>query len=158
MSENAQVVLGEFAARIIGKKVGFTRLAANSLIVYIDCEPPAETGFSLWFEPTWHIGCRKGVLLGSRQAQAEDESTHAELGSLAGQLVGKNVESIEINSITHDIRVRFTEAYWVSSFVSDPADEDIWDIRDNSKKLAVVATPTRYFLREIQRFTASDKK
>lgn len=94
-----------------------------------------------WFEPTWHVGCATGVVLGSRQAQVEDKDAHAQLDVLAAQLNGHTIESADLDSITHDIQLRFSGGYWLRTFAADPADEESWYIRDNGKQLGRGSEP-----------------
>jgi hypothetical protein len=146
--DRPEIALHQMIGDITGKQVRFVRLVTNSLLIYIECEPPAEAGFTLWFEPTWHIGCDRGVLLGSRQAQVEDNESLAKLSDLAGQLIGRVVERIEIDPLSHDMNVRFSDGYWAKTFVSDPTDDHSWDISDNAQRLVLEASPTTFARRE----------
>ncbi|GAC1651561.1 MAG: hypothetical protein NVS9B15_11860 [Acidobacteriaceae bacterium] len=142
---DAERKLREILDQLRGAEIDDTLLAGNSLILYIG-DKPLETGFSLWFEPTWHIGDSTGVILGSRQAQAEDKPTHDALGKMAARLRGKRIESISIDTLTHDIDIRFSSDYWLRTFVSDPTDEETWIIRQGRNGLKVVASATDYSL------------
>ena len=64
-------------------------------------------------------------------------------------MTGKTIEGIATDQLTHDIEIRFSEGYWLRTFVSDPTDEDIWHIRDSRRGLKVYASPMRYSLCEI---------
>jgi len=138
MGENAERLFQEHRERLIGRPVTFTRLAANSLLVYIDGEPGSGTGLTFWFEPTWHLLGPAGVLLGSRQAQTEDAENHSRLSDLPLKLFQKKVEEVSVSPITHDIHVLFEGAYAIATFVSDPTDVESWHIRDNQTKQRVV--------------------
>jgi hypothetical protein len=130
-----------FARRLVGHRVSFTRLAANSLLIYIDCKPNENKGLTLWFEPTWHFGSLRGVLLGSRQAQVQDKKTHTLVAEPLNQLHGRAIEKVSVEDITFDLHISFEDGYWIKTFVSDPDEDESWHIRDNAKRLKLVASP-----------------
>jgi hypothetical protein len=70
-----------FRNELIGRRITFVRLACNSLLLYVECEPGDGRGHTLWLEPTWHVSTPEGVVAGSRQAQGEgdDGATDEEL-------------------------------------------------------------------------------
>jgi hypothetical protein len=117
-----------------------------------------EEGLYFWFEPTWHVGCATGVVLGSRQAQVESETEQNQLGEVAATLIGREIESADLDSITHDIQLRFSGGYWLKNFVSDPVDEESWYIRDSGKKLIARANSQNYFVSAVERFVLPDKR
>src|SRR5262245_18894426 len=40
---------------LLGHAVSFRRLAGDSLLLYIECEPGDPSGITLWLEPVWHL-------------------------------------------------------------------------------------------------------
>lgn len=152
MEETADAVLLQYLESVKGKSVSSAWLALNSLIVDVDWEHTQDKELYFWFEPTWHIGCTTGIVLGSRQAQIEDKDAHAQLNEVAAQLNGRQIESAELNAISHDIELRLSGGYWIRTFVSDPADKETWYIRDNGKGLIAGAGPKGYFARAVERF------
>lgn len=149
MAGTAESVLHDIFRRVAGRKVLSTTLAANSLIVDVEM-PTDETELWFWFEPTWHIGCEAGVLVGSRQAQVEDKPQHDEVGQIAAQLVGRAIDRIALDALTRDITMRFSGGYWLRTFVSDPNDEEIWYVRDKARSIAVGASPREFFIRHVE--------
>jgi hypothetical protein len=111
-----------------------------------------------WFEPTWHICCDSAVVLGSRQAQIEDKDAHNQLNKLAAELNGRAIENAALDAVSHDIELRFSGGYALRTFVTDPADEEIWYIRDNATKLVAGANPNNYFVRPVDQFIPPDQK
>jgi len=77
---------------------------------------------------------------------------------VAAQLNGRLIENAELDAISHDIRLRFGGGYWLRTFVSDPADEEIWYIRDNSKGVVAGASPKGYFVRAVEKLVPPDKR
>ena len=143
---DANQLLAEFRRALIGHAVRFSRLAANSLILYVDCQPGEEHGFAIWFEPTWHMSSPQGVLVGSRQAQAqgEGEATKEVLDHIGAPLTALNglpITAIELDPRSNDLTLTIGGEYLVRTFVSDPTDDHIWHIRDDSKRLSVYASP-----------------
>jgi hypothetical protein len=102
----------------------------HSLRIYIDRNLGEQTGLFLWFEPTWHLGSAEGVLVGSRQAQVEDQADHVALDLLVQQLLGRSVEHVAIDALSYDVEVRFTGGYWIKTFVSDTTADENWYFRD----------------------------
>lgn len=121
--------------RLIGHTVSFRRLAANSLLIYIDCEPGDQQGVTIWFEPTWHFCGPEGVLVGSRQAQVADapdaDEVFARVAEPLDLLLGRAIESATIEQRTHDLSLALEGDYYIKTFVSDPTDDETWHIRDN---------------------------
>ena len=132
----------QFAARLVGHRVSYTRLAGNSLLIYVDCKPGDSEGLIFWFEPTWHLGSSRGVLLGSRQAEVEDKESHTRVAEPLHQLRSKTVEKLSIEEFTFDLHVFLEGGYWIKTFVSDPADDESWHITDNASKLCLRASPS----------------
>ncbi len=143
---DAHKLFKEFRQALIGRRITFTRLAANSLILYIDGQPSDERGFAVWFEPTWHMSSFKGVLVGSRQAQGTGEAgaTKEELdrvGVPLKSLIGLPVTAIELDERSNDLTLTVGGEYLVRTFVADPTDDHSWHIRDVEKLLSVYGSP-----------------
>ena len=83
---------------------------------------------------------------------------HGQLNDLAAQLNGRAIEHAELDAVSHDIELRFSGGYALKTFVSDPADEEIWYIRDKGKKLVAGASPSKYFVTPATQFVPPDKK
>jgi hypothetical protein len=141
-------LFADFRSRVVGRSVRRRRLAGNSLLVYVDCEPGDETGITLWFEPTWHLRDPSSVLAGSRQAQHDagadspDAGFHAAADAL-DVLVGRPIMSLEVDPVTGDLSVTFPCGLTLTTFVSDPDTEELWHIRDNATKQRLVRTARR---------------
>jgi len=152
----AETYFEHLRAMLVNHKVSFTRLAANSLIVYVECEPGDKKGVTIWFEPTWHFCGVEGVLIGSRQAQMDDEPENEEafyrVAEPLRMLEGRKIESVVIEPRTFDLHVYVEGGYWIKTFVSDPTDDESWHIRENAtgkmlkgfaKGLAIIPERTR---------------
>jgi hypothetical protein len=87
----------EIRGDIVGRAITYRRLAANSLLLYVDSDPDDPTGYIIWFEPTWHVSSPKGVLIGSCQAQVETKEELSEAGKPLDQLVGHRIEWIVVD-------------------------------------------------------------
>jgi hypothetical protein len=142
MAEDAQNTLNDFVKSLLGHRVSYASLFLNSLRICIDRKLQERTGFFLWLEPVWHLGGSNGILVGSRQAQTEDLSAHAALGLLVESILGRQINSIAVDALTHDIDVRLSEGYWVRTFVSDPTAQENWYLRDCESGLVVTAYPS----------------
>lgn len=140
-----EAVFATLQAKLLGRAVNFRRLAANSLLLYVDCEPGDQTGVIVWFEPTWHVLGPVGVLAGSRQAQFDDAAAEedglAQLGAQLDVVLGQTITSLEIDPLTHDLAMTLKRGYAVKTFVSDATDEETWHIRDNATGVILYGSP-----------------
>jgi hypothetical protein len=120
---------------LLGHAVSFRRLACDSLLLYIDCEPGDLGGITIWFEPIWHVRGPGGVLLGSRQvAEASDteEAMAAVADGALAPLLGRRIEGVVVDSLTFDLGVSFEGSYGVFTFVADATADQSWHIRENA--------------------------
>ncbi|MDQ0194612.1 hypothetical protein [Paenibacillus wynnii] len=124
------------------RKVRFIRLVGNSLIIYCDCEPGNQNqGFSIWLEPTWHFRNTERVITGSREAQTEDEIEHSNITEQFKSLYFKAIQKITIEPITNDVVIEIEEGNILKTFVSDPNDEESWQIRNFNKGIRIIGNP-----------------
>jgi len=137
MSPSPRVALDDMVRWLIGREVEAAGLFLNSLRLSIDGYFGANTGMFLWFDPVWHLGSYRGVLVGSRQAQAEESDAQGAMNQLVQELVGKRIEGVAVEALTNDIDVRFSGGYWVRTFVSDPESDYNWYFRDRRIDLSV---------------------
>jgi len=143
---NADDLFQRFHGELIGRPITYVRLACNSLLLYVDCEPGDGQGLTLWFEPPWHVSTPAGVIAGSRQAQVQgdDGPTEAELdrvsGPIADALLGQLITSVEVDPRSRDLLVAVANTFYVRTFVSDPEDDHLWHIRENATGLKLVAS------------------
>ena len=128
---------------IIGLKVKKTRLAANSLIIYIECEPGDKKGYSIWLEPTWHLTEEK-VLLGSRQLQTDNDELFHKFAKILNKIHNLKIINISIIENSNDINILLEKNYSIKTFVADPTDPEIWHITDIKNKLKVYVSPTQF--------------
>ena len=52
------------------------------------------------------------------------------MNALVKKLVGQAIERVSVEPLTNDIDVRFSDGYWIKTFVSDPTADENWYIRD----------------------------
>ncbi len=139
--------------QLAGRRVTYRRLACDSLLLYLECEPGDGTGVTLWFEPIWHLCGQGGVLVGSMQIAHESDSEEKmdAVSEPMHVLEGQRVESLSYDSRTFDLTVTFEGDCSIKTFVSDATSEESWHIRDNTtcvrlkgspKGLGVVAPPS----------------
>jgi hypothetical protein len=145
---NADEQLERFRGELIGRSISFVRLACNTLLLYVECEPGDGRGLTLWLEPTWHVSTPTGVVAGSRQAQGEgdDGPTQEEMGAVSGviceALLNRQITSIRIDDRSRDLAITVVGEIYVRTFASDPDDDHSWHIRENATGLKVYASPS----------------
>jgi hypothetical protein len=124
-------VFEEFRSKIRGQLVTDRQLAGNSLSVWIATGADERVGYTVWFEPSWHVAGLQGVVAGSRQAQDQDEPSGWQAVSGAIQvLLGHEVEDLRRDPATGDLELVISNAHTVRSFVTDPRDDFLWCIRE----------------------------
>lgn len=96
--------IDEFIQRVTGQAVTFRRLAGNTLILYLNCNPGDNHGYSVWIEPTWHFSNTTEVLVGSRQAQVDDKQELDEIGQLMDGLDKAEIKSIYWITDTDEVK------------------------------------------------------
>lgn len=130
---------------LLSRTVTDTRLAANSLILYIDCKPGDTSGFTIWFSPTWHVKGKTGVLVGSRQVQTDEDDNEMEAFERGAKallaLHNRKILKVKIEPLTYDLHLKLDEDFWVKTFVSDPEDEESWHIHDLTNKKKIIGSP-----------------
>src|SRR4051812_36541933 len=118
----------EFRHELIGSRITFVRLAGNSLLLYVECEPGDRRGLTLWLEPTWHVPTPEKVVAGSRQAQGEchDWPTEEELNRVSEPIrlaiFDRPIAEPHVDERSHALAVTVEGGNCVRTFVSDPDD------------------------------------
>jgi hypothetical protein len=142
-------ILEQVRGRILGSKVSYRRLASDSLLLYLDCEPGDGGGITIWFEPIWHLRGPDGVLLGSMQVAAacgsEDAMAAIADGPLA-PLLGRYIEGVAIDTLTFDLSISLVGRYKVCTFVADATVDESWHIRENATGTRLRGSPGGLFV------------
>jgi hypothetical protein len=133
--------------KLIGKRIEQTRLAGNSLILYIQSTQGQNAGYSIWIEPTWHMHNDQRLLIGSRQLQVNCEDELNQLGEPLQGLISKQIGRIDINKITNDISIQI-DHFFIHTFAVDPLDDFMWQIKDLESNKLIKASPKGIKLRE----------
>jgi hypothetical protein len=131
-----EAMFADLRKRVIGRPVSFRRLAANSILIFIDAVPGSDSGVTYWLEPTWHLRGSDRVLTGSREAQYDESAPDPNAGfyrasAALDSLMRRILLDVRVEPITGDLHLEFEGGFLLRTFVSDPADEEIWHIRDN---------------------------
>lgn len=129
--------LDRIRSLVVGWPVSYVRLAANSLLVYVGCEPGDEQGVMFWFEPTWHVRGPGRILTGSRHAQEDRDALDPSAGFKAAaravdELMSRTIDAVDIEPITQSLILTLGGGYQVRTFVSDPTSDLDWHIDDNA--------------------------
>lgn len=128
----------DFLSRIrsltVDRPVSYRRLATNSLFVFVDCQPGDEKGVIFWLEPTWNLCGPDRVLTGSRQAQEDPDLPEGFTAACRAVdvLLGRTIEAVQIEPVTHSLIIKFSGGHQVRTFVSDPTEDMDWQISDGS--------------------------
>lgn len=135
----SEPVASELSAILVGRRVTDRQLAGNSLSIWIDTVKGQPGGWTVWLEPTWNLVGPDGVIAGSRQAQDEEEdSGWKAVTDSIDTLIGRVLESLEIDPRTGDLAVFFSGGVVARTFVSDPREDFIWRVREFDTDWCVV--------------------
>lgn len=119
---------------LMGHTISYRRLACDSLLLFVGCEPGDQSGLTIWLEPIWHLRGPGGVLLGSMQvaeACESEEAMSAVADAPLALLLGKRIEGVVVDPQTFDLGVSFEEGYGIFTFVADATTDESWHIREN---------------------------
>ena len=135
-----QAIFIALRERMLGREVVHKRLFLRTLQLYLEPEPGTELGLEIWCEPDWQVVGRNGVIAGSGaidfDPEAEDPDALQRMVSEATDVLqGCLVEGVAIDALTFELEVRLSGGYAVRTFVSDPAEPDLWLLRDPSAGL-----------------------
>jgi hypothetical protein len=141
-----EALLNVILPQALGGTVRWRRLAGNSLLLYVDCEPGERVGLTFWIDPTWHVRAAGRVLSGSREAQFEEDDPDEQagleqLGRRLDVLVGTTVEGVDVEPGTFDLTLRLAGGFLVRTFAADANDDQTWRIRVNLTGLALQGSP-----------------
>lgn len=129
----------EISTILVGRRVTDRQLAGNSISIWFDTEKGSSTGWTVWLEPTWHLVGPDGVIAGSRQAQDEEEETGWQAVTEAIDiLMGRVLETLDIDQRTGDLVLGFSGGLVVRTFVSDPREDFLWRVRARGTEHCVV--------------------
>jgi hypothetical protein len=65
---------------------------------------------------------------------------------------------VELDAASHDIEIHFSGGYALKTFVTDPADDEIWYVRDKAANLVAGASPRNYFVKAVGHFIRPEQK
>jgi hypothetical protein len=133
---DARAVFGKLAASLVGQRIAFTRVAGNSLLLYVGLEPggPDTTGVVTWFNPPWQVSSPNGVILGSYPVSAASHESREVFDSAcapAELLRGQPIASLVVDDRTSELTLSAGE-FVVRSFVDDPDDGELWQVHDRA--------------------------
>lgn len=139
-----EVLFNTLRGQLVGHRLSFRRLACDSLLLYIDCDPGDSRGVTVWLEPVWHLRNSTRVLLGSMQVHVACDSAEA-MASIAddalGPLIGSTVNGVAIDPVTFDLTLVFEDGRTISTFVADATTNESWHIRENESGTRLTGSP-----------------
>ena len=136
--------------KLVGEKVSFVRVAANSIIIYFLGEPGDDSVVSVFIDPAWRFQRHGKVIIGSYDLQIDEcdfetkEKYQAEferLASLPGSLEGSKLESVEIDFESSDISMRFSDGRVVRNFANSAFDDKAWTYHSAPKGIRAYVSP-----------------
>jgi hypothetical protein len=144
MATNPDTFFEKLRSGLLGNRVSFRRLACDTLLLYVGCEPGDRKGITIWFDPIWHLRGPGGVLLGSMQVAEASDSEEA-MAAVADEpmapLLGRLIEGVAIDPMTFDLSVGFEGGYCVCTFAAHAKTDESWHIRENATGARLKGSP-----------------
>ena len=141
---------------LVGTTVSFSRVAANSLIIYFFGEPGDDTVVSVFLDPTWRFERNGKIVLGSFDLQIDEEDFESEqlyndeferLVTLKDSLNGSTLETVTLDFESSDICLKFSDRQVVRNFANSAFDDKTWTYRNVPKKITAYVSPLGIKLR-----------
>ena len=135
---------------LVGTSVSFSRVAANSLIIYFFGEPEDDNVVSLFLDPTWRFEQNGKIVLGSFDLQIDEEDFESEqlyndeferLATLKDSLNGSTLERVTLDFGTSDVCLKFSDRQIVRNFSNSAFDDKAWTYRNVPKKTTAYVSP-----------------
>ena len=142
--------LNEELNKLVGEKVVFKRIAANSIIVYFFGEPGDSSVVSVWLDPTWRYERDGRVVLGSGDLSIDEsdfgskeayETEFYRLCALAEPLQESTLLQATIDPKTLDITLQFSGGQVLRNFANSAIRDNAWTYRNRPHKLAIDVSP-----------------
>ncbi len=142
--------------KLVGEKVSFVRVAANSIIIYFFGAPGDDSVISVFIDPTWRFQRQGKVVIGSYDLQIdESDFTSKEeyqrefhrLSSLPSSLEGSKLESVEIDFESSDISMKFSGGQVLRNFANSAFDDKDWTYHNAPKGIRAYVSPLGIRLR-----------
>lgn len=136
--------------RLVGEKVSFVRVAANSIIIYFFGEPGDDSVISVFIDPTWRFQSRGKVITGSYDLQIGESDFESKeeyqreferLASLPSSLEGSKLERVEIDFESSDISMKFSDDQGVRNFANSAFDDKDWTYRNAAQGITAYVSP-----------------
>ena len=141
---------------LVGTTVSFSRVAANSLIIYFFGEPGDDDVVSVFLDPTWRFEQNGKIVLGSFDLQIDEEDFESEelynheferLATLKDTLNGSTLETVTLDFESSDICLKFSGSQVVRNFANSAFDDKTWTYRNVPKNTTAYVSPLGIKLR-----------
>ena len=136
--------------KLVGEKVSFIRVAANSIIIYFFGEPGDDNVVSVFVDPTWRFQKKGKVVVGSYDLQIDESDFESEdkyqeeferIASLPHSLEGAELESVKIDFDSSDLSMRFSDDQVVRNFANSAFDDKDWTYRNVAQRITAYVSP-----------------
>jgi len=137
---------------LIGLKICFIRAAGNSLLFYVGCRPGDSQGLTLWFASDWCVSAPEGIIVDSNQAlgKGDDGMTEVEFERfyepICERLIDRPITDVQVALSSRDLAVTIADEYHIRTFASDPEEDYLWHIRENSTGLTLYASTRGWYI------------
>lgn len=136
---------------LIGKSINFTRMACDSLLLYLGGEPGDGRGLTLWLDPTWQLLAPEGEIAEARQNECEDGLPEAEAESLlelvCSTLVNRCISEVYLDHSSHDLTINVTDNFKIKTCYKGRSANHFWHIRENSTGLTLYNSSGGWMIR-----------
>jgi hypothetical protein len=136
--------------KLVGEKVSFVRVAANSIIIYFFGEPGDVSVVSVFIDPAWRLQQQGKVIIGSYDLQIDEsdfeskeeyEKEFERRASVTHRLEGSKLEGIEIDFASSDIYMKFSDGQVVRNFANSAYDDKAWTYHNAPNSVRAYISP-----------------
>lgn len=141
----------DIAAQLIGRRVTSVWMVLYTLKIEVAPTDTDPRCLQIWLEPSWHVRSPERLLTGSGAIESPDDfgddaevarasATIERVSDDAQPLVGCTIERLQLDPVTFELCVAFSDGFVGRTFASDPASTLIWVLSDCPRSFALRGT------------------
>ena len=136
--------------RLVGETVSSKLIACNSITLYFFGEPRADSAVSVSIASTWRYQQHGEIVVGSDDFPAGSDFTSKEeyrktfdrMCALTDVLEGAMLVDCEVDLVTSDIRMEFSEGQVIRNFANKAFADAAWTYRNPARNLTAYVSPS----------------
>ena len=137
--------------RLVGETVSSKLIACSNIILYFFGEPRADSAVSVSIVSTWRYQQHGEIVVGSDDFPADESDftskeeyrkTFDRMCALTDVLEGAMLVDCEVDLVTSDIRMEFSEGQVIRNFANKAFADAAWTYRNPARNLTAYVSPS----------------